>query len=106
MRVKCMTSAGETLIGHAKQLVQLEDSALRALTDLAAGIAGRLRIFYLTLWDIGLPANIVAEFRHRYPAIQLEMTTGYSEPNVKRLLAREVDFAFVGASIGERSGIA
>jgi DNA-binding transcriptional LysR family regulator len=75
------------------------------MKDHVAGVAGRLRISYLTLWDVGLPANIVAEFRRRYPAIKLEMTTGYTHSNVNRLLAGELDFAFVGAAIGEQGGM-
>jgi DNA-binding transcriptional LysR family regulator len=34
------------------------------------------------------------------------MTTGYSQVNIDRLIAGELDFAFIGASIGERDGIA
>jgi len=76
------------------------------MKDHVAGLAGRLRISYLTLWDAGLPATIITEFRRRYPAIKLEMTTGYSQVNMDRLVAGELEFAFVGVSIGERDGIA
>jgi DNA-binding transcriptional LysR family regulator len=101
-----MTPAGEEFIKYAKGLIQLEDRASGAMADHAAGLVGRLRISYLTLWDVGLPANIVAEFRRRYPTIKLEMTTGYSQMNIERLESGEVDFAFVGASIGAGNGIA
>src|SRR5713226_9235848 len=101
-----LTPAGEAFIEHARGLVQAEDRALLALSDYASGILGGLRIAYLTLWDAGLPANIIAEFRRRHPAIKLEMTSGYSQVNIDRLIAGEVDFAFVGVSIGEHSGVA
>jgi DNA-binding transcriptional LysR family regulator len=101
-----LTPAGEAFIEHARGLVHAEDRALVALGDYASGILGRLRIAYLTLWDVGLPANIVSEFRRRHPAIKLEMTSGYSQTNIDRLIAGEVDFAFVGVSIGEHSGVA
>jgi DNA-binding transcriptional LysR family regulator len=100
-----LTPAGEALLQHAKTLVQEEERTLREMKDHAAGLAGRLRISYLTLWDVGIPANTVAEFRRRYPAIKLEMTTGYSQVNISRLLAGEVDFAFIGAAVGEQDGI-
>lgn len=99
-----LTPAGQTLIDHARRLILIEDRALRALDDHAHGVAGRLRISYLTLWDFGPPADIVAAFRSRYPAVQLEMSTGYSQSNMDRLIAGNVDFAFVGVSIGERRG--
>jgi DNA-binding transcriptional LysR family regulator len=101
-----LTPAGEAFIEHARGLVQAEDRALLALSDYASGILGRLRIAYLTLWDAGLPANIVGEFRRRHPAIKLEMTSGYSQVNIDRLIAGEVDFAFVGMAIGEHDGVA
>lgn len=101
-----LTAAGETLIVHARALMQVGDRALAALKDQAAGRAGRLRVSYLTLWDFGLPAGIIAEFRHRYPSIKLEMSTGYSQANADRLLAGDVDVAFVGVSIGEHGRIA
>jgi DNA-binding transcriptional LysR family regulator len=101
-----LTPAGEVLIGHARRMVRIQDRAKRALADQASGVAGRLRITYLTLWDFGPPADIVAEFRRRYPAVQLEMSTGYSQVNMDRLACGNVDFAFVGMSVGEREGIA
>lgn len=101
-----LTPVGEMFIHHARALVQIEDRALADLKDHEAGIAGRLRIAYLTLWDIGIPAAIVAEFRRRFPAVKLEMTSGYSQANMDRLVNGDVDFAFVSVSIGERKGIA
>jgi DNA-binding transcriptional LysR family regulator len=95
-----LTSAGIVLLTHARALVQTEDRALREIKDYQAGIAGRLSVSYLTLWDVGLPATIIAEFRRRHPGVKLEMTSGYSQQNVDRLLSGEVDFAFVGVSIG------
>jgi len=101
-----LTPVGEAFIDHARGLVQAEDRALLALSDYASGILGRLRIAYLTLWDAGLPANIVTEFRRRHPAIKLEMTSGYSQTNIDRLIGEEVDFVFVGVAIGEHNGVA
>lgn len=100
-----LTPAGEALLEHAQALVREEDLALREIKDHIAGLAGSLRISYLTLWDAGLPARIMADFRRSYPSIKLEMTTGYSQTNLTRLQAREVDFAFIGISIGEHDGI-
>lgn len=100
-----LTTAGEALIEYARSLVRIEDQALLALKDLAAGSAGTLRLAYLTLWDMGLPGDVVAEFRRRYPEISLQMTTGYSLQNLERLRTGEVDFAFIGAAIFEQPGI-
>ena len=104
-REVCLTPAGDALIAYARALIDIENRALTAMRDHAVGFVGRLRLSYLTLWDVGIPASIVAEFRRRYPAIQLEMTSGYSQLNIDRLVAGDVDVAFVGASVGGRPGI-
>src|ERR1700682_924965 len=62
-----LTPGGEALLVHAKALIQAEDLALREMKDHAGGLAGRLRISYLTAWDLGLPTQIVAEFRQSCP---------------------------------------
>jgi len=92
-----LTTAGEAFLEHARALVQEEDRTRRNMKDHVAGLAGRLRMSYLTVWNLGLPTNIVAEFRRRYPAVKLETTTGYSQSNVQRVMAGEVDFAFIGS---------
>jgi len=91
-----LTPAGEALLMHAWALVQEEDRALREMQDHVAGLAGRLRISYLNAWNLGLPTQIVAEFRRRYPAVRLETISGHSLLNTQRVMADEVDFAFVG----------
>jgi DNA-binding transcriptional LysR family regulator len=66
------------------------------MKDHVAGLAGRMRMSYLTAWNAGLPTNIIAEFRRRYPAVKLETTSGYSQANIQFLVEGEVDFAFIG----------
>jgi DNA-binding transcriptional LysR family regulator len=94
-----LTSAGEALLAHAKALVQEEDRTLRDMEDHVAGLAGRFRIAYLNIWNLGLPTQIVAEFRRRYPAVSLETTSGFSQLNAQRVMADEVDFAFVAMQV-------
>jgi DNA-binding transcriptional LysR family regulator len=100
-----LTTAGEALLQHARALVQEEDRTLHEMKDHVAGLAGRLRMSYLTVWNLGLPTKIVAEFRRRYPAIKLETTTGYSKSNVHSVVAGEVDFAFVGLPATGSAGV-
>ena len=96
-----LTPAGEALLVHAKALVQVEDLALREMKDHAGGLAGRLRISYLNVWNLGLPTQIVAEFRRAYPNVRLDTTSGYSQLNAQRVMSGEVDFAFVGMQATE-----
>jgi DNA-binding transcriptional LysR family regulator len=90
-----LTAAGNVLLPHAKSLLRIEDRALRELKDQAEGIAGRLRIAYLSGGGVVLPAKVVAEFRRRYPRVQLETSAGHSRVNAESLREGVVDAAFV-----------
>src|SRR5260370_5066870 len=81
-----LTPAGEALLLHARALVQEEDRALREMKDHVAGNAGRLRIAYLNLWNVGLPTQIVAEFRRRSSPVRLETISSYSQVHTHRLM--------------------
>lgn len=91
-----LTPAGEALLIHARELVQVEEHALREMSDHVGGLAGRLRISYLNVWNLGFPSQVVAEFRRAYPNVRLDTTSGFSRLNAQRVMAGEVDFAFVG----------
>jgi DNA-binding transcriptional LysR family regulator len=94
-----LTSAGTALLPHARSLIRIEDRALRELKDQAEGIAGRLRISYLSLAAVTFPGQLVAEFRRRYPTVQVETTFGHSSLNAQRLLDGSVDAAFVSPGV-------
>jgi DNA-binding transcriptional LysR family regulator len=90
-----LTAAGQVLLPYAKNLVQIEDRALRELKDSAAGLAGRLRIAYLSHGPVAMPGKVVAEFRRRYPTVWVETTSGHSGWNAERLADGLVDAAFI-----------
>ena len=89
-----LTAAGVVLLPYALSMIDGEDRALAEIKQHVAAKAGRLRISYLTLWD-GLPTHIVSAFGVRYPAVEVDTTAGYSEPNFERVLKRDVDLAFL-----------
>ena len=90
-----LTAAGMVLLPHAKSLLRTEDRALRDLKDQADGVAGRLRVAYLSLGAIAFPGRVVAEFRRRFPSVQVDTSSDYSALNAERLRAGMVDAAFV-----------
>src|SRR6266850_6594112 len=65
-----LTAAGTLLLPHARGLLRIEDRALRELKDQAEGIGKRLRISYVAYGAVAFPAEVVAEFRRRYPTIR------------------------------------
>jgi DNA-binding transcriptional LysR family regulator len=90
-----LTAAGNVLIPFARNLVHLEDRALGILKDLKGGTAGRLRVAYLRYGDLAMAARIIAEFRKRHPAVELDTISGYTYGNYELLGRGEVDVAFV-----------
>ena len=90
-----LTAAGTVLLPHARSLLRIEDRALRELRDQADGVVGRLRISYVAYGAVAFPAEVIAEFRRRFPKVQVETTVGNSATNAEYLRNGSVDAAFI-----------
>src|SRR6476660_8730449 len=88
-----LTQPGLTL--RIQALEKELGAQLRELKDRAVGIAGRLRIGYLSLGAIAFPGRVVAEFRRRYPTVQVDTSSDYSGVNAERLRGGMLDAAFL-----------
>lgn len=88
-----LTPAGQVLLPYANSLIEIEDEAIAEMKHHVAVKAGRLRISYLAGWD-GLPTSIVSTFRTRYPKATVDTMSGYSMPNLDRVMKRDADLAF------------
>ena len=95
-----LTPAGQLLLPYANSLIEIEDQAIAEMKHHAAAKAGRLRISYLALWD-GLPTSIVTTFRNRFPESTVDTMSGYSVPNLDRVMKRDADLAFF--AVGTRT---
>lgn len=91
-----LTAAGEVLLPYATRLINIEDQALRQLDDNAAGRAGTLRIGYLLHGDVAVQGKIVAEFRRRFPTVEVKTTVAASISNLELLKSGAADAAFIG----------
>lgn len=101
-----LTAAGELLLPHARKLIQLDDDAKREIKDFRAGITGRLSVAYQGAGDMSLAGSILAQYRKRFPAVDVETFAGSSGPNLQRLSDRSADAAFA-LMVGARpAGIA
>jgi DNA-binding transcriptional LysR family regulator len=84
-------------------MIQVEDQVLHEVKAYSAGVAGRLRLAYQTAGDVTLAGSIIAEYRRRFPAVEVETTSGSSGPNLKLVQEHKADAAFAlmpGASPG------
>jgi DNA-binding transcriptional LysR family regulator len=97
-----LTPAGEVLLDHAKQMLNLRSAAARSIQDLRDLQEGRVSIsanehtvFYL------LP--VIAEFRRRHPNIKVEVRRGVASRIPKEITAREVELGVVSFTPHEAS---
>lgn len=80
---------------EATAIVQQVDLATAVARALAEGATGHLRLSYVRTIPGGLPERIVREYRRRFPRVDLSADSGSTGANVARLLAGELDVAFV-----------
>ena len=97
---------GIVLLPHARRLVQAEDLALRDLTGYTSGSIGRIRLAYQASGDVGTTGAIIAEYRRRFPGVEVETVSGSSGPNLQLVQDHAADAAFALLSSGRPDGIA
>jgi DNA-binding transcriptional LysR family regulator len=97
-----LTPAGRLLLPHAQKLVQLDDEAQRDIKDFRAGVTGRLSIAYQNAGDSSLAGSILAEYRRRFPGVDVETSAGSSGQNLLRLLEHSADAGFALMAGGAR----
>jgi DNA-binding transcriptional LysR family regulator len=97
-----LTPAGEVLLEHASQIINLRTAAgrsIRELRDLQAGkvtiSANEHTVFYL------LP--VIGEFRRQFPNVKVEVQRGVASRIPKEITAREVELGVVSFTPTEQS---
>lgn len=90
-----LTSAGEVLLQHARQVIEESESAERATRLALKGQAGSLRIgFGSPVISRGLP-DLIIRFRKRYPDVDLTVRNMSSSDQIEALVNRKIDVGFV-----------
>jgi DNA-binding transcriptional LysR family regulator len=92
-----ISSAGETLLRYADQMLQLQSEAREALHDARPRGAFRLGSMETTA-AVRLPA-VLSELHRRYPDINIELTTGSTQKLLSQVLEGITDAAFVGGPV-------
>ena len=96
---------GIVLLPHARRLVQAEDLALRDLTGYTSGSLGRIQLAYQAAGDVGTAGAIIAEYRRRFPGVEVETVSGSSGPNLQLVQDHAADAAFALLSSSRPDGI-
>jgi DNA-binding transcriptional LysR family regulator len=88
-----VTSAGETLMGHADAVIARLEEAERELSEIAGLEGGRVRLISFPSASATVVTKAVSIFRQRFPAIELELGEGEPEESIPALRAGEFDIA-------------
>ena len=88
-----LTSAGETLMGHADAVLCRLDEAERELSEIAGLQGGRVRVVSFPSASATVVTRAISIFRQRFPAIELELGEDEPEESIPALRAGEYDIA-------------
>ena len=94
-----LTSAGKTLVQYADQALRLMEEAKKAVQE-NGEIKGPLAIGSLeSAAAVRLP-SVLARYQQKYPDVDLSLLTSSSQDLLQKVLAYELDGAFVSGKVG------
>jgi len=75
-RKRRLTAAGERFVGHARQLLRMQEAAVAAAADSAIG--GEVRLGVAQGLSEGPFPELLAQFARTYPRVRLHVHTGFA----------------------------
>jgi DNA-binding transcriptional LysR family regulator len=90
-----LTESGEILLEATQEVMAIIDAAERRIDDLKGLRGGRLRLGSSFPVGVYLLPPVLAEFRRRYPAVEVTLDISLSERVEAKLLANELDLGLV-----------
>jgi DNA-binding transcriptional LysR family regulator len=97
-----LTSAGQVLLQHARQVIASSESAERITRLALKGEAGILRVgFGIAVLARGLP-KLMLRFRKRFPNVDLSVRNMSTSDQIQALTERTIDVGFVRLPIRTR----
>src|SRR5271169_3081875 len=90
-----LTEPGEILLEAAREVMAIVDVAERRIDDLKGLRGGRLRLGSSFPVGVYLLPKVLAEFRERYPAVEVTLDISLSEKIEAKLLGNELDLGLV-----------
>jgi DNA-binding transcriptional LysR family regulator len=90
-----LTSAGQVLLQHARQIIEDAESAERITRLALRGGAGTLRVgFGIAVLARGLP-GLMLRFRKRFPNVDLSVRNMSTSDQIQALIDKRIDVGFV-----------
>jgi len=94
-----LTEAGRILEPYARRVVAAVDDARQAIEEFRGLERGRLRIGASTTPGMYIVPRIIAEFKRRYPKIEISLGIKDTRGVEEGILRNEYDFGFVGSHL-------
>jgi DNA-binding transcriptional LysR family regulator len=99
-RSLALTPAGETLLGYARRILELNDESVRRIAE--PPIAGEIRLGITEYFVPNELPAILARFAAAYPGVHLEVRMGLSRDLREQLAQKEFDAVIVRLAQRER----
>ncbi len=96
-----LTRPARAVVEYARRILRLADASERAARDLLLLRAGRLAVAASSTPGTYLLPQLMAEFRARYPDVELGLSLGDAGEVERRVLAGEADLGVVSQAGGE-----
>lgn len=90
-----LTAAGEVLLEHARAVLSQADSALQKARLTARGEAGHLTIAVTSASVLGLLPRLIAAFKRRYPAVELNVREMVSRDQLAALSQSDINIGLI-----------
>src|SRR5262252_6353221 len=100
-RSLALTQAGESLLGYARRILELNDESVRRIAE--PPVAGVIRLGITEYFVPTELARILARFAAAYPGVQLEVRMGISSELREAMSAGALDAAILRLARRERS---
>jgi len=91
-----ITRSGEVLYKYARRILQLADEAKQAIEQLKGLIKGELAIGASTIPGEYILPSLLAQFKEKYPGIDINLVIGDTKEIVKKVMDNEVEIGVVG----------
>ncbi|WP_461639504.1 LysR family transcriptional regulator [Leucobacter sp. BZR 635] len=99
-----LTAAGERLLPIAKRMLADAEAAASEMAELAGLRRGRIRLGATPTLCTSIVVEVVAEFRQRYPGVDVEILERGSKSLIAALVEGQLDLALIVTSVSSESG--
>jgi DNA-binding transcriptional LysR family regulator len=100
-----LTEAGETLLEHTRQIIELAERAVESTRVAGLTKKGLLKVGTSAVAIFPVAKHVLEEFQDRFPQVQVEIRPGFGPQNIEALTRRVLDLAIVFAPFQSPQGL-